>query len=431
MTGPSILAGDPLTAPYPRLIDDIVAPRQQQVRWSYWPVNFAFGDLAVISNTPLPLSGVKLSEVMRGAGQLVASLQLANAEVRALDPWSKIIPRKTGIVAVREVLDDISDQWVASAVQHYIVWAAPRDPKTGLMSIMGQTVESLWAKRLITKAITWTGVDQRQIPADLLNPALFSQIPLGTNPWTGWINVDPPVTNTGVVRNFSYLDRQETNLLEALQNRSQAVNNGYEWRTSVRVLSGTDAASASSFRCQYVLGYPRLGRSYGDPSGIPRLRYDIGGGGNVVDFDYRYDGARVANIVWGRGAGSDQLQAKALATKADEWANGFLQTEARFSDPDVSDVSTLTDYCAAQIWQQLASEQYLSKVTLRGDLEPYFGSYFIGDDTIMETNDLTWPPSAYTDGWVTLGTRIYGWTVTPPEKESPETVELLIGGVDA
>lgn len=404
----------------------------QVVRWTYWPVSYQFGDPTVISNVPLPLSGVSYSEVMRGVGMLRGSLQLYDPEVRELDPWSKIVPRKTGLVAVREVFDPDSGMWFGRPMWHGIVWTAPSDPATGQMNITAQTVEGLWAKRLITKAISWTGVDQRQIAADLLVPSKFSKVPLGSGMFTGWVNVDPPVTNTGVLRTFSYADGQETSLLEAHQNRSQLATNSYEWTTSVRVLSGSSAVSASSFRVQYVMGYPRLGRSVLDDTPVPRLTYDRNGGGNVLTFQRAYDGSNVPNIVWGRGNGYDDLQVKTQVQNTDstgknEWDYGYMQTEERFSDADVSLVSTLRDYCYRLMWDRLGSEEYLSELELRGDIYPFFGDYVMGDQMILSTNDWTWPPDWYdASGFVDLLTRVYGWTVTPPEGERAETVKMVV-----
>ncbi|HJW36865.1 MAG TPA: hypothetical protein VJ769_09520, partial [Actinomycetes bacterium] len=396
----------------------------------YWPVSYQFGDPTVISNRGLPLSGVRFSEIMRGVGEIRASLQLADDEVRALYPWDKVIPRKTGIVVVRDVFDDSTGTWISEAVQHYIVLAAPRDPETGRMEIMGLTIEAAWARRLITKAITWSGVDQTTIAADLLDPTKWSKTALGPNPWPGWITVDPPTNPTGVTRDFSYADGQESNLLEAHQNRSQLATNSYEWTTKPRVLSGTDAASANTFRIQYVLGFPKLGRLLTDTSPAPRLRYDRNGGGNVVSYKYQHDGSQCANIVWGRGKGYEDLQAKTVVS-VPEWLNGFLQSETRFSDPDVESVSTLADYCNRFLLERLGSEQFLAKLTLRGDRAPFFGTYVIGDEVTLDTNDSTWPDDMLgPDGFLSLDSRIFGWTVTPPQGGTAETVELVISGGD-
>jgi hypothetical protein len=422
-----------VTVPYPPFIDPI-AQTSQQVRYTYWPVNFASGDLAVISNVPLPLSGVKFSQVMRGVGELRATLQLADPEVRAMNPWATIIPRKTGVVVVRSHHDDAADQWMHVPQQAYIIWAAPRDPATGRMTITAQSVESSWARRLITRAMDWANEDQLNIAADLLDPALFSLIGPGTAPWPGWITVDPPTVPTGVLRTHSYAERQETNLLEAHQSRSQLSTGSYEWTTGVRVLVGADAVSASSFRPQYVMSYPRLGRELADAFPIPRLRYDTNGTGNVRTFQYAYEGSDVPNIVWGRGLGYEELQTKTLVTNTDpsgndEWDYGYLQTEQRFSDPDVKLESTLKDYCYRHMWDRLGSEQFVSSLTLRGNVTPTFDTYAIGDEVVVETNDLTWAPERYdSGGFVSLLARIYGWTVTPPEGDQDETIELLVSG---
>lgn len=416
-----------MTGPYPPFTDP-VAISEQEVRYSYWPVAYQFGDPTVISGISAPFGGVQFSEVMRGVGQFKGSLQLADDEVRRLYPWDKFVPRKTGVVVVREVFDPVGEQWLSSVIQHYTVDKATPNPHDGRLMVEATTVEGRWSRSLITKAISWNGVDQMQIAADLLNPALFSQVPLGAGMWPGWITVDPPTNFTGVTRTFSYDDRQETNLLEAHQNRSQLASNSYEWITKPTVLVGDDAASASVFRLQYILGFPKLGRQLGDDPPIPHLRFDTRGTGNVLRFERVYDGSNVVNIVWGRGNGYEDLQVKALATNP-EWEQGFLRSEGRFSDPEVKLQDTLTAYCYRQIWQSLSSEQYIAKLTLAANRFPHFGTYQIGDEMILETNDVTWPPDFYNpDGFVELLVRVYGWTITPPQGGQGETIDLLVAG---
>lgn len=422
-----------MTAPaYPPFQDPVLGGLQPlNVRWTYWPVNYVNGDPTVIGNASLPLGGVQCSVGMRAVGQLKGSLQLADQGVRDLYPWDKVVPRKTGIVAVRTTQDPLTGTWGTSWIEHYLVTAAPTDPATGRMSITGITVPGLWARRLITKAKTWTGVDQQQIAADLLDPTIWSKIALGANPNTGWINVDPPTVPTGVARTFTYVDGQETNLLSAHQDRSQLATNSYEWTTTTRVLSGVDGEGASSFRCQFVLGYPKLGRQIGQLQPVPRLLYDVNGTGNVLSFAPKNDASSVSNIVWGRGNGYSDFQTKTQVqyqpNGTNEWNLGFLQTEGRFSNPDVTDVNTLNDQCYQQMYQSLSNQAFIANLKIRGDLFPYYGSYVIGDQMILNTNDVTWPPDYYSaSGYFESLVRVYGWTITPPEGQSSETVDLLL-----
>jgi hypothetical protein len=423
-----------VTAPaYPPFQDPALGGTQPlNVRWTYWPVNYINGDPTVIGNAPLPLGGVQCSVGMRAVGQLKGSLQLADPGVRALYPWDKVIPRKTGIVAVRSTQDPSTGGWGTSWVGHYWVVSAPTEPATGRMKITALTIEGLWARRLITKAVTWSGVDQQQIAADLLNPAVFSKIALGAAPNTGWINIDPPTVPTGVARNFSYVDDQQTNLLTAHQARSQLATNPYEWTTTTRVLSGTDGESAASFRCQYVLGFPKLGRQLGQSYPVPRLVYDVNGtGGNVLSFQPQNDASNVENILWGRGNGYADLQVKTQVQYqpggVNEWSLGFMQSEGRYSNPDVSDSTTLADQCYQTMYQSLSNQGYIANLKIRGDLLPYYSSYVVGDQMILATNDPTWPPDYYSaSGYFEQLVRVYGWTITPPEGNSSETVDLLL-----
>lgn len=497
-------------------------PEEQVVSYSYWPVSYYLGDPYVIGNAPLPLSGVTFSQVMKGVGELKASLQLADADVRAMNPWELVLPRKTGLVVVRSVLvNEDTDQWDHAAVWHGTVWERKPVPATGRWEITARTVEYGWSRRLITGPmaggdLVWAQADRTKIVQDLLTPALFSQvgppstygtatatvnaasldrvvvaaadasdIPAGgyvrvkaldgtyrtnaagttdifnvtslvdggglwaivvsptfaslsqvgdivevINLWPGWITIDPPTHMTLQLHDFAYKRDQQTNLLTAHQDRSK-VSDGYDWYTSVRVLSGVSAIDAVSFRCQYVMGYPRLGREYGTDE-IPRFVYRVSGQGNVVDAAPVYNGEGVANVMWGQGSGYDTDALRAQATNSSDWANGFLITEDRYSNPDVSRSDTLSAYTIGQLVQTYASEQYLNGVTVRGDKPPYFGTYSLGDDALFSTDDWTNADGPNGDRDVTYRTRIMGWTVTPPEGRNSETVQLVLaGGGDA
>lgn len=552
----------------------------QQVSYTYWPVTYNFGDPTVISQTPLPLSGVQFSKGMRMAGQFKGAIQLADPRARSINPWALVTPRKTGIVVVRSVTDPIARTVTSQAIEHYTVTDAPRDPSTGRMNITAASVEGNWARRLITgtqptsiipgytygviatytsaatllvnqqvnwydangvflsqtsvnigtlspgtqtiasthlappnaaralaimaqaalttgqsfsisapifdiygganylanagfaglggwtvfgaatgsssggsatvtatsaglagiaqtvinnqvptAAPTWNNVDQQQIAADLLNPARWSQIPPGPWPWPGWITIDPPAVPTNVLQSITYPLNSQTNLLQAHQDRSN-VQNGYEWTTNLRVLSGSDPLSANVYRIAFDLGYPRLGAQLANGDLVPAFASKVDGSGNAIGYQLAYSGNGVNNIVWGNGSGYDSATVQALATNSSDWAFGFLQTEDQYSNPDVSIQATLQQYTNSTLTQGYASELFLSGLTVRGDLPPYFGTYSIGDDLTFEADDWIWPDN--TDGTraVELASRILGWTCTPPEGSSSEQIQLTVSGGD-
>jgi hypothetical protein len=393
-------------------------------------VHYPAGVVTVIGGTPLPLSGPSFTRIMRGVGELQASLQMADPSVQALYPWDKVIPGKTGIVAVRHWFDGETE--VTKAMWHGVVYDAPTSPVTGRMMIRAETVEGTWARRLITKAMTWAAADQTTIAADLLDPAKFSLIPLSGG--NGWIQVDPPTVNTGVARDMSYAERQETNLLGAHQDRSQLLNNSYEWTTTVEPIGGP-AGSVDTYKLVYQMGFPKLGRRLGAPTPPPNFLYDTAGfAGSVISFDYVNTRSGVNNIVWGRGKGYDDLQTKSLVSYVDrygkyDWEYGFLQQEGRFSNPDVEDQGNLDGQTNRAMLQTFSSSRYLKGVSTWGQLSPYLPDYDLGDDIVFSTNDLTWPPELRdTGGFVNLGTRLFSYKVSPPQGDKAEIVELTLGG---
>lgn len=494
----------------------------QDVSYTYWPVNYYLGDAYVISNAPLPLSGVSFSQIMKGVGEFRATIQLADPDVRSMNPWELIYPRKTGIVAVRTIhYDDETQQH--EVAWHGQVWSFKPTPDSGRREIVARTIEFAWSRRLITGPMAgvsaggqpggdmvWAQKDRTVIVQDLLTPPKFSQIgPAGANAtvaasaagsattfvattanaalvnlgdyayitasdgtrredatgnpvfrvqsksapvggnvtitftpasatavlatdtlttidlFPGWITVDKPTKMTGQLHDHSYKRNQQTNLLQAHQDRSN-VGDGYDWFTSTRVLDGTNALDAVSFRQQFVMGYPRLGRQYGVDN-IPRFTFRTNGQGNVISADPVFDGSGVSNAVWGQGAGFDDSALRAVATNSSDWDNGFLMTEDRYSNPDVSVGSTLQAYTSAALVQSYANEQFLQAVEVRGDLMPYFGTYALGDDALYTSDDYTNPDGPFGDRDFTMLTRIMGWTVTPPEGTNAEKVKLVLG----
>lgn len=432
----------PIAPPRAQPVASGIAPAGAEiplaVEYSYWPVNYRNGDLTVISNRPLPLSGVQFSTQARDVGQMRASIQLHDEEVRKVNPWDKLIPRQTGIVVVRTVTrNGIPNH---RAVWHGILWEAPGDPETGRLNLVFETVESLWARRRITgpppvglrdvngdllPGVSWLQADQAQIVRDLLNPEVWSQFGVaGTADFPGWITVDAPQEDMGVPRDMTYRRGQQTPLLRAHQDRSKIIN-GYEWYTTVKLLTGDNAYAATSFRLEFIWGYPRLGRQYGVDI-IPRFAYHTDGRGNVIDYVPVHDGTGVANIMWGSGAGYDEETVRAVSWNSADWTNGYLTTEDDYSNPDVSIQSTLQNQTDQELVTTYANEQFIDRLIVRGDLLPHFDTYAIGDDCLITVDDWTWPDNPDGTRGVTFISRIMGWTVTPPEGDQSEQADLLL-----
>lgn len=494
-------------------------PPVQDVSYSYWPVNYYLGDPTVIGAASLPLSGVRFSRVAKGTGELRASLQVADPDVRAMAPWDLVVPRKTGLVVVRTSRLAGEDEQHA-IVWHGVVWSAPINDETGRMEILARTIEYNWAQRLITGPmaggdLVFFQADRTHIVQSLLDPEQFSQVgPPAVNGFAvasvtaatldrtiintpdlgqfavgdyvrvrdsvgnyrtnaagttdiflitslvpaggisaivvsplfaslsqvgdeitsfdlfpGWVNVDPPTATTGRVHDLAYKRDQQTNLLKAHQDRSN-VDDGYDWYTTTRVLSGENAYDASSYRVQYVMGYPRLGREYG-VADIPRFSRYIDGRGNVLSAAAHYDGSGVRNVMWGAGAGYDSNALRVVATYSADWRNGFLMTEGQYSNPDVSVTNTLQQQTNAALIQTLVNERFLKSVKVRGDMPPYFGTYNIYDDALYTSDGWSNPDQPDGSRDTTYLTRIMGWTVTPPEGSNSETIDLMLSGGSA
>lgn len=291
------------------------------------------------------------------------------------------------------------------------------------------TASAITTNAVVSSPTAWQNVDQQQIAADLLNPAKWSQVAVGSGNFPGWVTIDPPTVPTGVrVSSFGYQLGAQSSLLQAQQDRSN-VDNGYEWFLELRVLSGVDAGSANSYREQFILGYPRTGAQLAKGQPVPTFTSRMDGTGNVVSYKQSYDGSNVANIVWGQGSGFQSSAVQALAVDSSQWSEGFLQTERQYQNTDLSDQATLQQYTNAQIVLDLANESFISGLTVRGDLAPTLDTWALGDDVIFMADDWIWPDGAH-GRQVSFLTRILGYVVTPPEGSTGETVQVLMNGGD-
>jgi hypothetical protein len=130
------------------------------VRWRYHFTDFRTGRLLAT----LPLSGVKLTEVLGGVG---------SAQIRVADPFSATVPRRTVLWAERQVLDEGARRVASSR----IMWSGPlltrsRDLASRVMNLKAVSWEGYFARRLIGRDLPLPFSDTLGIARILLRDAV-------------------------------------------------------------------------------------------------------------------------------------------------------------------------------------------------------------------------------------------------------------------
>lgn len=364
----------------------------------------------------LPMTGVKHSIVLGGqAGALTGRINVADPRIRALDPWAVAVPRRSavwlrrierypaGTLPDRETID-----WGG------IVWDLSPIAGQGKLELKAATPESYFVKRFIDVDRAYTATEQTEIHADLIT--YFQTYRPNAD-----IRVAATPIDTGVYRDRTYLGRDLKQLAETAQQLG-AVEDGFDWW----IRPYRDPATGG-FGWAVEYGYPRLGRRADGPEGPLRLRHLTGGGGNLVAAPtVLRQGTVVHNEAIGLGAteGDEQLRVVVPAADLgrDELARGFPLLQVVHSDTNVSEEATLRDNTAAALREGWASEVLLTKVTLQGTRRPTRADIGLGDDTVLTTDDATWPRP------VTLTGRVWAIETTCATGDSSETVDLTLAG---
>lgn len=391
------------------------------VRWRYHFTDFRTGRLLAT----LPLSGVKLTEVLSGVGSADASLSLASA-VRAADPFSATVPRRSCLWAERQVLDE-NARTVRDA---RIMWGGPVVTRS----------RSLADRTMKIKCVSWEGyLARRIIGRDLALP--FSDV-LGVarillrEGWTQWSDaagaypaVSPhhrPIMDMVEQLARSYVDRNylatdQKPVLEAL-NELANVGDGFDWRLEPFMATPGDLTTLA---VRPLLGYPRLGRvappdlRWSTERTAARARW-----GHIAALDLTEDGSAVNNRVTALGEGQPPDQLRAVAESYTERESGFPLYEDALSSStaDSRTQDQVNGQAHGALAGQLASQLTVSGIEVRGDLSPTVDSYVLGDDGTLQIGEsLTGQP-------VTIVGQIVGRTIEPAEASRTERVTFDVQG---
>jgi hypothetical protein len=392
------------------------------VRWRYHFTDFRTARLIAT----LPLSGVKLTEVLSGVGTADATLSLAPA-VRARDPFTATVPRRTCLWAERQVLDPDSGGLLDSRTMWGgIVMSRKRSAVSG-MSLKCVSWEGYLARRRIGRDLRLPYSDTLGIGRILIREA-WRQPAVGAFPEVSphhqpMLDISGPLSGSYVDREYLASDRKP--ILEALNQLAGAGVGGFDWRLDPYM----DAfADPTTLRVRALLGYPRLGRvqpadlTWSTDRADARRRW-----GHVAGLELTEDGVAVNNRVTALGEGQppDQLVGVAEATGELESGYPLYEDVLTSSTSDMRTQQAVDGAAHGGLVAQLSSQVQLSGVEVRGDVAPAVTSYALGDDaTIRIGEGLAGQP-------VSVIGQIIGRTITPGQSGGTERVTFDVQGTVA
>lgn len=400
----------------------MTAPRRgtapRRVRWLYHFTDFRSGALLAT----LPLTGVRMGEVLRGAADGEATVPLTERTLRR-DPFGATLPRRSCMWAERQQIERGGRVIESSVLWGGIVMRRVRRRSARAMTLGLVTWESYLAHRLVG--------DYRPVQADkftIMRTLIASAITQPVIAGLGLPEVPPHLAplatvagpTSGVLADRTYLASSLKPVLEAASELGKS-GSGFDWR----LVPYRDAGG--QFRVRLDLGYPRLGRV--EPAGIRWAddRNDSRAGW-LLDYTLTEDGSGTLNKVTalGEGNGPDQLRATALSgpTDRDELTYGYPLWEGSLgsSTQDDRTQDTVNTKARGALLAGFAAETQLTGVKVRGDLAPDVTRYTLGDDGTFDLAETTTGEPTRIIG------QIIGRTIEPAQRGRTEQVTLDVQG---
>jgi hypothetical protein len=297
----------------------------------------------------------------------------------------------------------------------------------GVLTWGGILLTTLWDSD--TKELTLGGLDfthwlQRRFLYTTINAAPAEQLGLVQTIVNylqslpgGNIGIQIPAAASAINRNVLYSPWNLKRAYDAIKELSQLYA-GFDF--------AIDVSYDTNLQPQKVLtlSYPRRGASLAQSGWM----FDMPG--NITKYTWSKDGTNQANQLFATGAGSGPAMLISSASDTAQLATTPLLQ-------DVLSYSAITDQGMLDATVQGALPQRSSSVTIpeftvRGDKDPIFGSYIIGDDARFKILD------EYFNSGISVGgipippgldtyQRIVGWNITPPDVGTPEIIKLLGG----
>lgn len=343
----------------------------------------------------IPFADVMFSGILNGTGTFSASLNLASPKVKgALSNYggstnSPLQPARTAIYV------DLNGELVWGG----ILWTVAYDGATQIATVAGQDFWSYFQSRRINWNATYSGVDQFAIFRSLIDTA---QSEPGGN-----IGINTGSATCGVRVSIAWDSSQLIAINQAVTSLTQQTGTrGFDFAIDVAY----DFSSGVGVPAKYLtLSYPRRGRS----AGRNGLLFDSGSAW-ADGYKWPADGAGMANVLYGIGAGSGPATAanggglRSAQAYTPAITAGYPLLEGSMNRSDITDQATLDNLTITRLAAVSFPIVLPSMVFDLAMPDPQFGSYVVGDDAEVRIPPDEWFPAGHDEYW-----RVAGYQVKP------------------
>lgn len=346
----------------------------------------------------IPLTVQNMSRVLNGAGSFLGSLNLTAGNYAEAANWRAAVEPRHSVLWL--LLDGVP-AW------NGIVWDQPHmSALDGLLPLNVSTIDSLFAKRLISDTLTFTNADVFDVFRGLANYALTKDV----NCAAAGLNFG--TVQSGITDTIVYNATDMKQVGSAWSDLVATYGFEYAFR------AGLD--SSGNLTTFLDLGYPELGQQY-TPGG---LAYNLPG--NLIDYRWTRTGSSSANKVVATAQASDGSGVNWQS----QYPHGYDLVDLAAGNPLLETAVSLSTVAVTEQAQIDAFADGVLPATTGTQLTP---TLTLGNEQGPSVRDITlgsWCQLALTSplhpampdgspGYQGLA-RITGWTLYPPSGQQAE-----------
>lgn len=352
---------------------------------------YVFGRLgteAVIEE--IPLYGVWMSMELNVGGQFTGTFKL---DMDGKDNQTLVDATIPGYCWVAVERNGI-------CIWHGFIWTRTYSAQSKTMQIQAQSFEYYADKRIIDQNLDFEAVEQRNIFR-----SLWTTMQSGPSENLN-INV-PDAFDTVVEKDLLVLATDFQYYRDAMSGIADAAD-GFDWYIGV-------SKDGTLYRKDLRIGYPILGTDAS--SSMVVFEYP----GSITQY-YMTDSMTIAGThtyIIGAGEGSSMVVGTYVQTTMIN--NGFPRWDIDVSRKDISN-QTIINSIAEQVATIRKPPMPVIKLSIKGNLEPEFGTYNLGDKCRVVINDSRFP-----NGFSAIK-RLIKWELQPQSSDNSDEASLVFEG---
>lgn len=337
----------------------------------------------------LPLRTFDYEARLNDPGAFNGAMALGDARISAIDPMGSTQPGRTALYIDRDGV----------LVWGGIIWKRKWQSSSQMLTFQGAEFLSYFAHRYIVDDQDFSaGVDQLTAAQQLVTYAATKS--------GGNIGITVPATTSGVFTTAVYKGYEYRSILKELKTLSSPAT-GFD--IAIDVAYDVNGIPTKTFNTLY----PRRGVT-APTSGLMWEHP-----GNIYDYDWPEDADRMADTVYGIGAGQPPTLLASAASAPGLITAGYPLLEAIVTDKQIGVQGILDAFTAgAQVAYQ--NPVVLPALTVSPSLDPGIGSYRTGDEARFRVTDPRFPNTLDTSY------RIVGYRVSVDDR-GLEKVALTLG----